>query len=375
MKIALIAPVFYTIPASKYGGVESVVYNLAEGLGKKGHEVHVFASGDSPENPNYKIIPISEKATANIPEIAEDPKKREVHNHMAIAEALIKLKDNDYDIVHNHNDWKFMSFAGLLNRPLITTHHNSLHYPFKKMVFEHHKSLPHISISFSQRKLLPDLNWYGNVYNSVKIEEYPYNDTPGDRMVFLARMSKNKGPIDAAMAAAQAKKPIDILTRIDIGSEEEYFEKFKKTLDEKYVKYFGEIDHESKIRYLQNARCLLAPINWEEPFGLYFIEAMSCGTPVIAFSRGSVPEVIEDGVSGFIVNHDASDKRGDWITKKTGIDGLCEAINNIYSMPQEKYDQMRKASRAQVEKLFTVERMADQYELIFNRIISDKTLL
>ena len=139
-------------------------------------------------------------------------------------------------------------------------------------------------------------------------------------------------------------------------------------IDRKIVFHLGFLEQKELVSYYQNAKLFLFPIEWEEPFGLVMIEAMAAGTPIVAFARGSVPEVIKDGETGFIVNSSDEDKRGDWIVKKVGIDGLCEAVERIYSMPKDHYRQMRKNCRGHVEKFFTIEKMIDNYEMVYKQI-------
>lgn len=368
MKIALIAPVFDTVPVKKYGGVEFVVYTLAQGLGKKGHHVDVFTTNDSPRNENYNLIPIAEKAIKNIPEIDSNEKSREVYTFLAISKAIHQLQQNNYDVIHNHADWEFLTFANLFQQPVITTHHNSLHYPFKKLAFDTYKHLPHISISNSQRKLYPDLHWIANIYNSINPSEFTYEEDVDDNMIYLARMSHNKGAIEAVTAALRTGKKIIVAARVDLN-EQEYFSEFQKHLNNDVTNYVGEIENAAKQVYLSKAKCLIAPINWEEPFGLYYIEAMASGTPVITFARGSAPEIIKDGETGFLVNYSDEDKRGDWITKKTGMEGLCEAINTLYALPAAEYKELRRKSREHVEKNFTVDPMIHAYEQAYKSIL------
>ena len=277
-----------------------------------------------------------------------------------------------YDIVHNHYGWRFLIFSDFIASKIITTHHGPLSFPYQNAVYLDHKDQAHVSISNNQRIDLPDLNYVATIYNGIDLRLFPFVDgkiTTSSPMAFLARMNHEKGAIEAATVAQTTKRPLRVAAKVD-KIDELYFEQFRPFIDNKLVFFEGEIDPVKRLNLLQSARCLLAPIKWEEPFGLMFIEAMSCGTPVITFARGSVPEIIKDGETGFIVSQSSELKRGEWITKKMGVDGLCEAVERIYSMPQDQYETMRRACRAHVEKNFTVEKMGDEYEKTYLKLLS-----
>lgn len=371
MRIALVAPVEETIPPRRYGGTEWIVYELAEALGKK-HTVDLFAAADSPTSPNYNIIPITEKSLRSDLESSTDLKLREAQKLISIANAVFHIQNGNYDIVHNHASWRFLSFSDLIKKPVITTHHNPLSIHYQKIVFKKFKDRPHVSISNNQRKDLPELNFVATIYNGILLKDYPfleYSDKIRENpfLLYLARMSEEKGAVEAAKAAAATEKKLFVAAKVDEVNKD-YFAKFEKVANKEFVEFAGEISPDLRLAYLQNSIALLAPIQWEEPFGLMFTEAMACGTPVISYSRGSAPEIIVDGVTGFLVNESDEFIRGNYIIKKTGVEGLQEAIKRIYEMPKEEYVNMRRASRKHVEDHFTSEKMVSEYEKVYEEI-------
>lgn len=374
MKIALIAPVEETVPPQKYGGTEWIIYAIAHGMGKKGHEVDLYAAKDSREEDGYNLIPVAKQSLRSDLKFANNMRLRETGKFMSIADTIELIQKRKYDIIHNHASWRFLIFADLLSpTPIVTTHHIPLSFDYQAIVFTKHKDLPSISISNNQRKDLPHLNFVGTVYNAIDLKHYPVIGDEAKHkypnMFFLARMCAEKGAIEAASVALQLKKKLIVAAKVD-ETDKPYFANFKPLIDNKLVMFVGELDYKRKLEYLQTARCLLVPIKWEEPFGLMFIEAMACGTPVITFARGSVPEIIKDGETGFIVNYSDDDIRGNFLVKKTGIKGLYEAAEKIYAMPEEQYKQMRRNCRAHVEKHFTFERMVDEYENAYTKILA-----
>lgn len=372
MKIAVIAPLEETVPPTKYGGTEWIVYHVAAGLAKKGHEVDLYAAGDSQATP-YHLIPLVEKSLRTQPLFFEDMKLRDSAKLLATAKAVKMLSEKQYDIIHNHEGWRFLLFADLVKQLIVTTHHGPLDPPYQSLILKKYKDFSHISISNNQRKDLPELHFVETIYNGVDLNDLVYYEgslSNHQYCALLARMSPEKGPIDAAIVAGKTKRPMKIATKVD-KINEEYFEEFKTHLNE-YVNFTGEISPYERTEFLRHARLLIAPIQWEEPFGLMFTEAMATGTPVVAYARGASPEIVVDGVTGFLVNQSEEFQRGDWMIKKTGTEGLAEAVEKIYAMNQDKYIKMRRACRAHIEKYFSVSTMVDKYEATFLRIIASR---
>lgn len=373
MKIALIAPVEETVPPIKYGGTERIVYEVARGIGKLGHTVDLYASGDSRKESNYTLYPTVERHLRSTDEYKDDIKMRDVKKMMLLSNIVDLLREKNYDIIHNHMGWRYLIFSHFVHGPVVTTHHGPLNTTYQNLVYLAHKDTFHVSISNNQRKDLPQLNYIATIYNGVNINELPFAPEPkDDYMLFLARISPEKGPLSAMDTALRLKKQLIVASKIDIADREYYEKEVKPIIDNKYIVLKGELGIGEKVPLLQKAKLLLVPIQWEEPFGLMFTEAMAVGTPVVTFARGSAPEIIVDGVTGFLVNQSEEFKRGNFIVKKMGIDGLCEAVEKIYSMPQEKYLQMRKNCRDRVEKNFTVEKMVNEYEKVYEKILSSK---
>jgi len=374
MKIAFIAPLEEPIPPVAYGGIEWIVYELVHGLAARGHEIDLYATGDSQATNTYHIIPTAAVSLRNNHEIGTDIKTRETAKWFYLGKLAKQLENTNYDIIHNHYSWRFLIQSPVITSPILTTIHGPLNLPYQNFVFHAYKSLPYVSISDNQRNDIPELNYTATIYNGLDLTRFPFyaEVTAADNyLLFFARFSPEKGGLEAIQAAKHAQKPLKIGAKVDLV-DQDYFAKAKPFIDEQLISFMGEVGQEEKDKAYQHARALLVPIMWEEPFGLMFTESMSCGTPVITFSRGSAPEVIRDGVTGFLVNQSDEYVRGDWIIKKTGVEGLVEAINRIYAMPEEEYKQMRRNCREHVEKKFTNHKMVDAYEKVYQQIIQDK---
>jgi len=376
MKIAQIANIWQSIPPKGYGGTERVVFELCEGLTKKGHNVTLFATGDS--KVSSKLAHIFREGLIN----AGVPWSKYLHPllHFTFAYNEIK-KAGDFDIVHGHyslgTDLISLSLAELCETPTIFT----AHCPFqmegkfedREKIFKYCKKVNFVSISNRQRTL--PLKYLATIYHGINSGFFPYSDSPvSDSLVWLGRIVLEKGLEYALDAANKVGKKITIIGHVDKESKSnvDYFNlKIKEKLQDPRVNFVETNDNKKRNELLGQSKCLLFPICWEEPFGLAMIEAMACGTPIVAFARGSVPEVVKDGKTGFIVNFSENDRRGDWIVKKTGIEGMVEAVNKIYEMPPEQYRQMRRNCRKHVEENFTVEKMVDGYEEVYRKVIAD----
>ncbi|RJQ25337.1 glycosyltransferase family 4 protein [Candidatus Parcubacteria bacterium] len=377
MKIALVANCVESVPPLGYSGIEWIVYFLASGLGKKGHQVDLYASGNSRKEDSYNLIPITKTHIRGQSWFEKDYKQREVEIMMTMSKVASQINQRNYDIVHNHVDRVLMYFANFINQKIVTTCHSALSPDYRRIAYLDHKDYPYVSISYNQRRDCPDLNFVANIYHGIDIDQFHFNEheteNNNDYMAFLARMVPEKGVLEAAQIAHKLKKKLLIAAKVDPITDIDYYDQVKKYFDNQFCIFKGEIKSQERISFLGNARCLISPIKWEEPFGLIFTEAMSTGTPVVAFARGSVPEIIKDGETGFIVNSSPEDIRGDWIIKKTGMEGLLEAVEKVYSMNKKEYEQMRLNCRKHVEDNFTVEKMVENYENVYNKILA-KTL-
>lgn len=358
MKIALLAPFEESVPPYKYGGTELIVYYLAQILSKK-HSVFLLATGDSKTKAN--LVPIFPRSIRK-EKISQDIQIRESLKYVGTAKVVQELKKINPDIIHNHLGWRFLPFVPFFKIPVLTTLHGPLNIPYQQFVYSQFKNFPFVSISNSQRKPFKVLNFVATVYNGIDVKQFNFNDKPkGDYFAFLARMSPEKGPLQAIQAAKKAGIKLKMAAKVDIVDKIYFERKIKPLIDGKQIRFIGEIGAKEKNEFLKNAKGLLCPLQWEEPFGLFMIEAMACGTPVIAFNRGSVPEIIKNGETGFIC-------------KPNDLNSMVKAIKKVYQMPEKEYSKMRYLCRKHVEKNFTAEKMVSEYEKIYKKIVKANPL-
>lgn len=294
LRIAQVSPLFESVPPKQYGGTERIVSYLTEELVSQGHDVTLFASGDSVTAARL----VSPKQTA----IRLDHDCRDwIPYHLLMLEQVIERAE-EFDLIHFHMDLLHLPFARRLAAPSVTTLHGRLDLPDLSPLYREFRDAPLVSISFSQRKPLPFANWVGNVYHGLPLELYRAStqQKQGQYLAFLGRISREKGP-DMAIALAKASGLLlKIAAKVDRADQEYFDSVIRPLLDDPLVEFVGEVNDKEKEAFCQNAIALLFPIDWPEPFGLVMIEAMACGTPVIARKRGSVPEIIDDGITGFI---------------------------------------------------------------------------
>ena len=342
MKIALIAPFEEPVPPLTYGGTELVVYNLAEELVAAGHDVTVLASGDS--RTSARLEAIFPESLRSLDDIGVSG-VRDVFDIISVGKVIARLNEDDFDIIHNHHTWRLCAFEGLLKAPMITTFHGRMDLPYYRRAFDELKSCAFTSISDSQRRPLPHLNYVATVYNGIDTSSYELNESPEDYLVFLGRFSPEKGPVAAIGTAKASGRRLIMAGKVD-PVDREYFEaEVEPLIDGHHITFIGEVNHSQKNQLLRNASVLLMPIDWEEPFGLVMVEAMATGTPVVATRRGSVPEVVSER-SGVIV--DRFEEMADAISvaerlnRKDCRDYVCErfsrlAMANGYCAAYEKF--------------------------------------
>ena len=339
MKIAQVAPLMESVPPKLYGGTERIVSYLTEELVRRGHRVTLFASGDSVTR--AQLRPACARALRLEGSRIVDP----LALHLRMVEMVAQAAD-EFDLVHFHIDYLHFPITRRQHIPALTTLHGRLDIPELVPLYRDFQDMNLVSISNSQRAPLAWARWVATVYHGLPEDLFPARETPGKYLAFLGRISKEKRVDRAIEIARLAGMPLKIAAKVD-PVDQEYFDcEIRRLLDDPLVEFIGEINEEQKAEFLGNARALLFPIDWPEPFGLVMIEAMACGTPVIAFGMGSVPEIIDEGVTGFMVNN---------------VEEAAGAVNNL--------DQLdRGVCRKVFEQRFSVRRMVSDYLDVYRRI-------
>jgi glycosyltransferase involved in cell wall biosynthesis len=342
MRIAQVAPLAESVPPQLYGGTERVVAFLTEELVRLGHDVTLFASGDS--KTSARLIPAWPHA------IRLDGTVRDaLAPHLLMLEEVAKRAD-EFDIVHFHISQFHFPIARRLPVAHVTTVHGRLDIPEIRPLYREYDDIPVVSISDAQREPLPEAAWVTTVPHGLPLELLRFHPGPGEYLAFLGRIAPEKRPDRAIAIATACEQPLRIAAKVD-PADQEYFEReIRPLLDNPLVDYIGEIDETEKDEFLGRAKALLFPIDWPEPFGLVMIEALACGVPVVAFRGGSVQEVIDDGVTGFIV------------------DTLEDAVAATREVSQLDRHQCREA----FERRFSVSRMATDYLALYQQLISQR---
>ena len=342
MKIAQIAPLTEAIPPKLYGGTERVISWLADELVALGHEVVLFASGDSQTSANLEACwPKALRLDGTV----RDPNAL----HMAMLEQVCE-RAHDFDVLHFHLDYYPFSLFSRQATPFVTTLHGRLDLPEHQVVFAKFASIPVISISDAQRRPVPRARWIRTIHHGLPEQLLTPRPVKPAYLAFLGRISPEKGIDEAIWIARRCGVPLKIAAKID-AVDRDYFEsEIRKLLTPPAVEYVGEISDSEKSSFLSGAVALLAPIAWPEPFGLVLIEAMACGTPVIGFNRGSIPEIIEDGLTGFVV------------------EGKEEAVAATHRLSAVS----RRDIRARFEERFTARRMAREYVRVYRGLTEQR---
>jgi len=343
MRIAQIAPLAESVPPKLYGGTERVVAWLTEELIELGHDVTLFASGDS--DTRAKLIAAWPQAL-RLGRPRSDP--------MAAQTALLELMARhavEFDVIHAHIDWLHLPLLSRLDVPFMTTFHGRLDLPSLSNIVGQYPNAPFISISDNQRLPLREANWLGTVYHGLPEQLLRPSFAPGKYLAFLGRLTADKGPDVAIRIAESVGLPLKIAAKVPRTEKGYYAKTIAPLVDGDQIQLTGEVNDQAKEEFLANAAALIFPIDWPEPFGLVMIEAMACGTPVIAFRRGSVPEVIDDGVTGFIVESEA------------------EAVDAIRRLPELD----RHRVRSVFERRFAARRMAEDYVRHYEELINGRS--
>jgi len=338
MRIAQVAPLTEAIPPKLYGGTERVVYWLTEELVALGHDVTLFASGDSCTS--AKLEATWPKAL-RLDGTVHDPNAL----HMVMLERVLR-QAHKFDFLHFHLDYYPFSLFSRHSLPFVTTLHGRLDLPEHQPVFSTFSSVPVVSISDAQRQPVPQARWVGTIHHGLPENLLVPLKRKPEYFAFLGRIAPEKAVDRAIRIAQRCGIPLKIAAKVD-KVDQAYFEtEIKPLLDSPFVEFIGEIGDDQKAEFLSGAIALLVTIDWPEPFGLVMIEAMACGTPVIAFNRGSVPEVIEDGVTGFIVEDEA---------------GAISAVARLPTLDRGKI-------RESFENRFTARRMAEDYVTVYQSL-------
>jgi len=340
MRIAQVAPLAESVPPPGYGGTERVVAYLTDELVRQGHEVTLFASGDS--RTAARLVACSPQGLRLDDEVV-DPIA-----HLVVELEAVAAQASRFDVIHWHLDYFHFPMSRRLGVPHVTTLHGRLDIPDLQPIYDEFPDMPVVSISNDQRAPLPQANFVATVHHGMPPDELTPCAQVGDYLAFLGRISPEKRADRAIEIARAAGMPLRIAAKVDDADREYYEHEIAPLMDPPHVEFVGEIGPEAKAEFLGAARALLFPIDWSEPFGLVMIESMACGTPVIAFRSGSVPEVITDGVNGFIVDD---------------VDAAVEAVGRL-----DEID--RVLCRAAFDDRFTAERMARDYLRVYEELIA-----
>ena len=343
MKIAQVAPLYESVPPKLYGGTERVVSYLTEELVRQGHQVTLFASGDS--------VTQARLVQACAHSLRLDQKCRDqLAHHIVLLEQVFR-QASAFDLIHFHIDYLHFPLSVRQHIPTVTTLHGRLDLPDLVPLYQMFPSIPVVSISDAQRAPLPWVNWLGTVYHGLPEDLYTFRETPGSYLAFLGRISPEKGVEQAIAIAQHVGMPLKIAAKVDHADREYFQEVVQPLLKNSLIEYVGEVGGDNKDAFLGQAYALLFPIDWPEPFGLVMIEAMACGTPVIAYPCGSVPEVLEHGVTGWIVE---------------GMEEVVQAVERVPALSRARCRQV-------FEERFSASRMAHDYLRLYKKLLGGRS--
>lgn len=338
----MIANVSERVPPKKYGGTERVISALTEELVHRGHEITLFASGDSLTSANLvSVYPRSLRA-ARIP----DPYGLSPQNLLNLG--LAYQRQDEFDIIHDHNWLISLPTANLSRTPVVMTIHSAFDIN-NRHLFETLNNVNFVTISKAQAVPLPNLNYAGNVYNGLNMETYPFSAEHDGYLLWVGRISMEKGTHYAIDVAQYLNLPLILAAKLD-PADETYFKEYVKPRLSEQIRWVGEVNEEERNKLMSRAMCFLHPVTWREPFGLTLIEAMACGSPVVAFKRGSSREIVKNGKTGYVVED---------------VDEMVLAVSNIDKINRED-------CRRHALENFNVNKMADGYEKIYKKILSEK---
>jgi glycosyltransferase involved in cell wall biosynthesis len=348
MKIVQVAPWEETVPPKKYGGTELVVSNITEELVKRGHEVYLIAAGNSKTKAH--LIPsfpktLREEYPTNKYTEKQIEGFRSYWKFAKLSEIISTINELKPDIVHNHLNWRFILFGQFVDAPYVSTVHGSIDTLNEQETYKRHPNVNYISISNNQRKGMPQLNWIETVYNGIDVHNFGLGDGSGGYFVFLGRTTPEKGLAEICKMIKGTKHKLKIAAKIDAVDLKYYETEVKPYVDGNQIEYVGEVDHAGKRALLEKAAGLLMWLNWEEPFGLVVPEANACGTPVIINPRGSMKELIREGVNGYLVNT---------------LDEMKKRLDDVSKLDRKKV-------REDAVQRFSVEKMVDDYLAVYEK--------
>lgn len=344
MRIGILAPIAWRTPPRRYGPWEQVCANLADGLAERGHDVYLFATGDSVTKAN--LVSVCPAPLGENPDLPARPWEL-VH----IGHALAKADELELDVLHNHMNYLPLPFAGLIRTPVVTTLHGAAMLENdSREAYRMFAGRPYISISHAERTFCPELNYIANVYNGIRLDQFDFVEKQGRHLLFIGRICPEKGADLAVEFARRTGLPL-VIAGIVPGHAKDFFEtRIRPHIDGHKIRFAGEVGPAERNRLMGGALALLHLIRAPEPFGLVMAEAMACGTPVIGFGLGSVPEVVEHGVTGFVARD---------LDEAVALAEKLSAID-------------RRNCRERVERLFTLERMVEGYERAFERLAESR---
>ncbi|MFO8038883.1 MAG: glycosyltransferase family 4 protein [Sodalinema sp.] len=344
MRIAQVSPLWEQVPPPGYGGIELVVGHLTDELCRRGHQVTLFASGDSQTLAELdSVCPQALRLDPNVIEPA-------IYDVLQYKRVLDRA--DEFDMIHFHTGYSALPYAEMLTTPVVHTLHNGFTLENQE-VFRQYGHQTYISISDAQQQRVPELNFVRTVHNGIAIEDYPFITKPADDppyLAFLGRLSPEKGPHLAIEIAKRTGWTLKMAGKIDAVDRRYFTEKIAPHLDGDQIQYHGELSHHDKVNLLGYATATLFPITWDEPFGLVMIESMCTGTPVIAWSRGAVPEIIAQGTTGFICH---------------SLDEMVAAVSQVKPLN-------RQHSRDLVSRSFSVSSMVEKYEAAYQKVLHQR---
>jgi glycosyltransferase involved in cell wall biosynthesis len=339
MKIAQIAPIIERIPPKKYGGTERVVHALTEELVKRGHDVTLFASGDSVTS--ARLVSVYHRALRE----AKVADMYGLNNLLLLNIGMAYQRQAEFDIIHDHNGTFSLPTANIATTPVVMT----MHGPFNlqnRVIFQTLKKPFQVTISHAQQYPVPNAHHAGTVHNGLPLESFPFSAEHDGYMLFVGRLSSEKGIRFAIQTAQALDLPLILAAKLE-SVDKPYFHQYVEPHLNDRIQWIGEVDEAERNRLMSRAMCFLHPVTWREPFGLTLIEAMATGCPVVAFNKGSIPEIIKNGETGFVVED---------------AEGMVDAVQNIASINRAR-------CREHALEHFTAAKMADGYEEVYRKIL------